>query len=257
MKHLSFKERANYSSNAVAKRLFQIMDQKKSNLFLSADFTSQKEVLQIADQLGPHIAGVKTHVDILNDFTPSFSKELQKLSIKHSFVIFEDRKFADIGNTVKKQFGEGIFRICDWADIINAHILPGPGIIEGLKEIGEPRDKALLLLAQMSSQNALISPEYTQKCIDYAKQYKDFVIGFISLQKLSPDPAFIHFTPGVKFLSDHDTLGQKYRSLEEILEKNQSDIIIVGRDILQAKDPLQKAQLYHKEAWHAYEKRFS
>lgn len=43
------------------------------------------------------LANAQTHCDIIDDFSQSFVDELVKLSKELDFVIFEDRKFADIG----------------------------------------------------------------------------------------------------------------------------------------------------------------
>ena len=130
----TYKERAFVSKNKVGKQLFEIMERKKTNLCFSVDLIYSKELLNLANIIGPYICCLKTHSDIVKDWTKNTAEELIKISKKHNFLIFEDRKFADIGNTVIKQCRDGYFSISSWANIINAHPLPGPGIINGLKE---------------------------------------------------------------------------------------------------------------------------
>lgn len=249
---LTYSERAKLCVNLAAKQLLRLMDDKQTNLALAADVTTKKELLQIAAELGPQICVLKTHIDIIDDFDIELITELQRLSEKHNFLIFEDRKFADIGNTVKEQYQGGIYHIADWAHITNAHTVPGPGIIQGLKEIGLRKNRGLLLLAEMSSQGTLAQGEYTQKTIQMALENKDFVIGFITMRQLIDDPCFINFTPGVQLAATSDSLGQQYNTPENVIGKQKSDIIIVGRGIYTAPDPIAKAKKYRVAGWQAY-----
>ena len=49
-----------------------------------------------------------------------------------------------------------------------------------------------------------------------------------------------------------DSLGQHYISPEQAILENRTDIIIVGRGIYQASDPLLEAKRYREAAWEAY-----
>lgn len=251
-KFISYSDRIAHCSNPLAEKLLSTMMEKQSNLAFSADITRAKELLTLLDKIGPEICLLKTHVDILDDFSSDFVIQLKQLAEKHRFLIFEDRKFADIGHTVKLQYQSGIYRISDWADIINAHSLPGPGIIKCLREIGLPKQRGLLLLAEMSSENNLCDASYSQKTLALAENFNDFVIGFITRKKLSPDPRWLYFTPGIQFHKKNDGLDQQYISPEEAIAENGSDVIIVGRGISRAEDPAAAAKTYREAGWKAY-----
>lgn len=257
MNPLEFSERSQHCKNPLAKKLFTLIATKKSNLALSADVTSSQELLALAHEIGPEICILKTHIDIIDDFSLELTQQLQALAAQHQFMIFEDRKFADIGNTVKSQYARGIYHIADWADIINAHTLPGPGIIAGLAEVGMPKQRGLLLLAEMSSAHNLFDERYTQKTVAMAEQFPEFVIGFISQKKLSVRPELLYLTPGIQFAEKNDALGQQYVTPEKAILENGTDVIIVGRGILQARDRLAEAKKYREQAWQAYQQRLT
>lgn len=250
----SYQKRSENATNPMAKQLLQLLERKKSNLCIAADLVRSQDLLDLADKCGPFIAVLKTHVDIIEDFTPELTKKLLYLAKKHDFMIFEDRKFADIGNTVKLQYSSGIYNIASWSDFTNAHVLPGEGIIQGLYEIGKPLGRGLLLLAEMSSKGHLMTSEYAKKTLDMAIKYSDFVFGFIGQHRLDhPNHDFLYLSPGVQLESKGDSLGQQYRTPRQVILESGSDIIIVGRGIYGDKTKMEEmAVLYQKAGWDAY-----
>ena len=80
---LPFEERAKLAQNACGKRLFELMARKRSNLAVAADVGTVQEMLRIAEAAGPHIAVLKTHVDIFDEWNSSIAAQLRKLAEEH------------------------------------------------------------------------------------------------------------------------------------------------------------------------------
>uniref|UniRef100_A0A915HI48 Uridine 5'-monophosphate synthase n=1 Tax=Romanomermis culicivorax TaxID=13658 RepID=A0A915HI48_ROMCU len=117
-----------------SKSLAAVMQRKKSNLCLSADLADAQEILDLVAKIGSEICLLKLHNDIINNATCKFYKQLKKYAEMLDFKILEDRKFSDIGNTVRLQMIEGSSRISTWTDFITVHAVAGAGTFEGLRE---------------------------------------------------------------------------------------------------------------------------
>lgn len=253
---LSYGARSKMCKNPAAKNIFSVMEEKKTNLCFSIDVTDPTSILELADAVGPHICLLKTHIDIVEGYTEEFLHKLLTIAKKHGFLLFEDRKFADIGSTVVRQYSAGVHKVASWSHITNAHAIPGPGIVDGLKSVGLDKGRGLLLIAEMSSKGNLATGTYTQENVKLALENQDFVIGFIAQNKLSELPTLITMTPGVQLKKGGDGMGQQYNTPDSAFERG-TDVIIVGRGIYGAENVIAaaaSAKMYRDAGWQAYER---
>ena len=94
-----FSKRAdNPDAPPLASYLLQLISIKKSNLCVSADVHTSSALLRVAEDVGDYICILKTHADIIDDFSEQTIKRLKEVSRRKNFLLFEDRKLGDIGS---------------------------------------------------------------------------------------------------------------------------------------------------------------
>ena len=240
----SYQQKFENAQHSVSKKLLEITLAKESNLIASADVTTTQELLDLARKVGPYIIALKTHIDIISDF--DYEKTilpLKQIASEHQFLLMEDRKFADIGNTQELQFTSGIFRITDWADFVTSQVIGGYESLDCFKNVG------VVAIIGMSSKGTLTSNNYRDEALKIALSHPN-VIGGVS-QNTIPDEILL-FTPGVNLADSGDGKGQQYNTPEHIFKTLHTDFMIVGRGIYQSEDPAEAAVIYKNEGWKAY-----
>jgi hypothetical protein len=59
------------------------MARKRTNLSVAADVDTAEDMLTLADAVGPHVAVLKTHVDVFDTWTDEHARRLKELAEKH------------------------------------------------------------------------------------------------------------------------------------------------------------------------------
>lgn len=253
---MEYTERAKMANNPVAKNLFELMATKKTNLCVAADVRTEEELLQLADKVGPHICLFKTHTDILSDFSASLSENLKRAAAKHNFILFEDKKFCDVGEKLKLQYTQSIYNIASWATIVTAHSLMGDEVLSIIQENQGLEEKGVFLLAEASSAGNLIDENYTKSTIELGAKYRELTTGIVCQSPLFLDYyGWIQLTPGVQLNATGDSLQQQYDTPENAVIHRGADIVVVGRGITQSMNPEIEALKYKEASWNAYIKR--
>jgi uridine monophosphate synthetase len=240
----SYEQKLQSSQHSVSKKLLELAITKQSNLIASADVTTTSELLELAEKVGPHVIALKTHIDIISDF--EYEKTitpLKELAAKHQFLLMEDRKFADIGNTQELQFTSGVFKITDWADFVTSQVIGGFESLDCFKNVG------VVAIIGMSSKGTLTTNSYREEALKVSLSHPN-VIGGVSQNEIPEE--LLLFTPGVNLADSGDGKGQQYNTPEHVFKNLHTDFIIVGRGIYKSENPETAAITYKNEGWNAY-----
>jgi hypothetical protein len=90
---MSFSSRSRLpSTSPLASYLLHLMTIKSSNLCVSADVTTTSELLALAEEVGDSICMLKTHADIISDFSDRTVRQLKEIAQRRMFLLFEDRE---------------------------------------------------------------------------------------------------------------------------------------------------------------------
>lgn len=200
-------------------------------LCVAVDYRDKQNVVDTIELLGKNgIKVFKIHCDIINNFDDTFIETLKELKTRLNIVLWEDRKFSDIGFITEQQLHYGVHKISSWADIVTFHSTCGSGSIPLLKGID------IFLVIELSVDNHLCDENYIKKSIDIANTHPN--IKGVVCQHLPEDlnPKILKIVPGISLsgnTSDHQ--NQRYNTTGD---KSFADIFVVGRTVTNSPDPI-------------------
>ncbi|KAI8426868.1 hypothetical protein MSG28_014549 [Choristoneura fumiferana] len=174
-----------------------------------------------------------------------------------AFLGLQIKQLSNIGNTVFAVF-EWIVQNWGRDRLCHCPFFAREGILKALNGSTNGVSRGVFLLAEVSREGNLITPDYIKATVERAAKFPDLITGFVCQNKdIFNDPGLIQLTPGVQLKTSGDGHGQIYNTPEKVVLDKGADIAVVGRGIVAAKSTETQAVVYKNALWKCYQKRIS
>lgn len=216
---------------------------------IALDFPGEKEVFNFLQQFNEPLF-VKVGMELYLQEGPSIIEKIKR----EGHDIFLDLKLHDIPNTVKSAM-KGLAKL--GVDLVNVHAAGGKPMMEGALEgleagtaAGQKR-ASLIAVTQLTStteqqmqEQQKIALSLQESVLHYAQLTKeaglDGVVCSVHEARAIADACgedFLRVTPGIRMLGG-ETHDQKRIATPDGARQDGSSLIVVGRAITGAKDPI-------------------
>ena len=203
---------------------------EKGNICVALDYRNTNDIINKLNLLGNDVGIFKLHCDIIENFNTKFIEDLLLLKKKYNFLLWEDRKFSDIGFITNQQLHYGVYKISLWADIISSHSTCG------IKSIPQTNNLIVFLVIELSVSQHLCNNYYIEESVKIANTHPN-VLGVVCQHNpKNLNKNILKIVPGISLNANSDNYNQKYNRINN---KEFADIYVVGRSITTSQNPME------------------
>ncbi len=218
-------------------------------IIVALDFSSESEVLSLADRLTPELCRLKIGKELFTSTGPELVEKLQN----KGFEIFLDLKFHDIPNTVASAC-RAAAKLGVW--MMNVHALGGVNMMRAAREALDKQSNSPLLIAvtiltsmdedsirQVGLSGSPMSNVINLANLAYETALDGVVCSAREVKQLTENHKndFLYVTPGIRMADDSVQDQQRVMTPDKAIEQG-ADYLVIGRPVTQADDPIAKLQ---------------
>jgi len=240
------------------KTRIKLISEKKGRLILANDYPPTQENLESKTisnikKLSKHLCGLKINFHLLLPLGSKEIAKINKIAHKYGLVTIADIKLNDIGNT-NENATEILWKLGFDAVIVNP--IMGKNSLKKIIDSAHKKNKGVITLCHMSAPEAKLSYEMNVKPSRNQKKLYELFLDWAISENADGIIAGATFPKIIRYckkktknnLSIYSPgIGTQGGKIKSALNAG-TDFFIVGRTILNAKNPISVAKKLHLES---------